>query len=329
MTHQESLRRWESFSHFSDQQLAQLGAGLSRVRIPGDAAILRQGEPTLDAYLVESGRVRIQRSTPYGLFTLAVLGPGAILGETAFVDRRPRTSDAITAEDTELLVFSPGSLDPLLQSDAAIAAGLYWLFWKSLSAKLRKASDNLGGLFLNSRIPSPAATGSQPVSGFRVGLDDKRRLFEEQKLSRLEINFLSSLSQERKYEPGQVIFGEGEDADEMFVVLEGRVRISKEIPGAGEEALSFLERGAYFGEMALIDSKTRSADARAHDEGAVVLAFSREVLEGILGMQRLASTRLLSILCTVVSGRLRELDKKLIGWFILAGGQGSWPVEDV
>ena len=327
MSIQESLRKWESFSHFSDQQLARLDGCVSRVRFPADAAILRQGEPTLDAYLVESGRVRIERRTPYGLFTLAVLKPGELFGETAFVDRRPRTSDAVAVEETEALTFSPAALASLLESDPTISAALYWVFWKCLSAKLRQTSDNLTYLF-SQTSRRPAAVPSSPVSGFHVDLSDKRRLFEEQRLSSLEINFLTSLTKERKYEPGQVIFSEGEEAEEMYVVLDGRVRISKDIAGSGEEALSLLERGAYFGEMALIDRKPRSADARAHDEGAVVLAIGREVLEGILGMQRLASARLLSILCNVVADRLRELDKKLIGWLILAGGQVAWPVED-
>ena len=72
----------------------------------------------------------------------------------------------------------------------------------------------------------------------------------------------------------------------MYVVLEGRVMISKYIPGAGEEALAFLERGDYFGEMALIDNQPRSADAKAHDGGAVVLAIPRDVLNRHPGHQQ-------------------------------------------
>jgi CRP-like cAMP-binding protein len=125
-----------------------------------------------------------------------------------------------------------------------------------------------------------------------------------------------------------VIFREGESAHEMYVVLEGRVMISKFIPGAGEEALAFIERGGYFGEMALIDNAPRSADAKAHSDGAVVLAIPREVLEGILDINKVSSLRLLNVLCNLVAGRLREIDDKVITWFILAGGSGiSWPVD--
>ena len=117
------------------------------------------------------------------------------------------------------------------------------------------------------------ALGGEQAAEFRVDLASKRKLFQEQKLSSMEINFLTTLSKERKIGANQVIFREGDDGNEMFVVLEGRIMISKFIPGAGEEALAFLERGDYFGEMALIDKETRSADAKAHEGGAVVLVF--------------------------------------------------------
>jgi CRP-like cAMP-binding protein len=49
----------------------------------------------------------------------------------------------------------------------------------------------------------------------------------------------------------------------MFVIAEGKVRISKSVPGIGEEALAILEAGRYFGEMAVIEDSPRSADAIA------------------------------------------------------------------
>ena len=68
----------------------------------------------------------------------------------------------------------------------------------------------------------------------------------------------------------------------------------------------------------------RSFCKKAHEEGgAVVLAIPREVLNGILDIHKLSSLRLLKILCTLIASRLRELDDKIIGWHILAGGGGG------
>ena len=323
------LRRWEVFSHFTDDQLAQLARCSALKRFPARTRVVKEGEETRDAYLIETGGVSIQRKTPYGHFSLAALEPGTLFGETSFVDRVPRSGDAVTTADTALIALDPEPLTALMESDQRFKLALYWAFWKSLSSKLRQTNDNLTQFFSETGKPPSAAADSapEPTGDFHVDLASKRRLFQEQKLSSLEINFLSSLSKERKYGPHQVIFREGEMGQEMYVVLEGRVMISKFIPGAGEEALAFLERGGFFGEMALIDNAARSADAKAHEGGAVVLAISREVLEGILDINKISSIRLLTILCNLVASRLRELDDKIIGWFIIAGGSGiSWPV---
>jgi CRP-like cAMP-binding protein len=326
---QELLRSWELFSHFDEEQLAQLEQCLARSRYPAGTRVVKEGEPTLDAYLVASGSVRIQRTTNYGLFSLAVLGPGDIFGETSFVDHEGRSGDALTLAETELLALNPVAAAAQLERDQRFAVALYWTFWKSLSRKLRLTNEKLTHFF--TETGRPATEGPLEVregSGeFRVELADKRKLFQEQKLSAMEINFLASLSRERKLAPNQMIFREGEAGSEMYVVLEGKVMISKYIPGAGEEALAFLERGDYFGEMALIDNQPRSADAKAYEGGAVVLTIPREVVEGLLDIHRISSLRLLKVLCTLVARRLRELDAKIVGWFILAGGHGTWPAE--
>lgn len=330
MSLQALLRQWDLFSHFSNEQLSQLAACTALVQHPAGASILQEGETTRGAYLIRSGSIRIQRKTPYGLFFLASLGTGDLFGETSFVDHGPRTGSAVTTAATELLAFDPEALEAQMERDQGFQLALYWTFWKSLSGKLRQTNANLSQFFAETGGPPPGdpITHAQPGGDFRVDLSIKRKLFQEQKLSGLEINFLSTLSKEKQFAPNQIIFREGETAYEMYIVLEGRVMISKYIPGAGEEALAFLERGDYFGEMALIDNEPRSADAKAHEDGAVVLAIPRDVLEGILDIHKVSSLRLLSILCHLVAGRLREIDDKIITWFILAGGGGiSWPVD--
>jgi CRP/FNR family cyclic AMP-dependent transcriptional regulator len=319
------LRRWEVFAHFTDQQLELLAPCLVRSRVAAGTLIMKEGEPTLDAYLIESGEVTIQRKTPYGSFSLATLEPGDLFGETSFVDRSRRSGDALTVSNVELVALSPEALTSAMEADQRLALALHWMFWKSLSKKLRLTNEKLTQFFSATGKPATTASAAprDAAGEFRIDLAAKRKLFQEQKLTNLEINFLASLSKEKQLPPQTVIFREGDAGDEMYVVLEGRVMISKYIPGAGEEALAFLERGDYFGEMALIDNQPRSADAKAHDGGAVVLAIPREVLNGILDIHRLSSLSLLKILCNLVATRLRELDDKIIGWFILAGGGGT------
>jgi CRP/FNR family cyclic AMP-dependent transcriptional regulator len=317
----ERLQRLAAFSHLSAEHLAQLARCTSFSRFPKGVTVVKEGDSTTDAYVIDSGSVRIQRETPYGKYPLATLTAGEIFGETSFVDQGARSSDATTLEKSEFLVLNPLALSTVTDRDQRFTVALYWAFWKSLSRKLRATNETLAKFFseggLAPALPPPRrdATGE-----FRVGVDTKRSLFEEQRLSSMEIRFLSTLSREKKLKSGEVLFREGEPGDAMYVVLEGRVMISKHIPGAGEEALAFMERGDWFGEMALIDNQPRSAEATAHDEGAVVLAIPSDVVAGLLDIRKVSSLRLLRILCQLVAKRLREIDDKLVGWFILAGG---------
>lgn len=324
MTSQALLGRLEPFAHLTESQLGILAGAVEKRDLPAGTLILKEGESSEEAFVIAGGRVRIQRHTPYGAYALAVLGAGELFGETAFVDRNGRSGDVLAESATELLVLPPAALGTLMEADQRFAIAMYWAFWKSLSRKLRRTNDLLTQFFSQvGPAPTPPPPRRNPTGDFRIDIAAKRSLFQEQKLSGMEINFLTSLSREKKLVGNELLFREGEAGDRMYVVLDGRIMISKYIPGAGEEALAFLERGDYFGEMALIDHQPRSADAKAHDGGAVVLAIPREVVEGLLDIHKVSSLRLLKILCGLVAKRLRDVDDKIVGWHILAGGGGA------
>ena len=74
----------------------------------------------------------------------------------------------------------------------------------------------------------------------------------------------------RSYKPKQFIFRERETGDEAFIIIEGKVEILKST-SQGLEPLAVLEKGAMFGEMALIDNEPRMATARVTNDGSVTL----------------------------------------------------------
>ena len=81
------------------------------------------------------------------------------------------------------------------------------------------------------------------------------------------------------FRAGEVIFLEGEVGDQMFIIQKGKVRIAKRI-GDKEHTLAILEKGDFFGEMALVTRSRRTATATALDE-VQLLEFNRE---GFLSM---------------------------------------------
>ena len=319
----DRLRQFELFAHLSGPQIELLAGCTSRVRFPPGAKVVKEGEKSRDMMIIDVGEIEIQRDTPYGTYTLARLGPGALFGETSFVDGAPRSSDATLLTEATLFTLHYSALTKEMEADQRLNLALHWALWKSLSQKLRETNDTLAHFFSATKAPPAPREGSDGgLEDFHVGVGAKRELFQEQKLSPMEINFLSSLSKEMKIPPHDYIFREGDEGDRMYIVLKGRVMISRVVVDSGEEALAFLERGDYFGEMALIDHKPRSADAKAFEDGAVVLSISREVMEGLLDPKKVSSLRLLTILCNLVSKRLREIDTKLVSWFIFNASSG-------
>jgi CRP-like cAMP-binding protein len=117
LTLADRLRPWECFSHFTDAQLERLATCVSRSHFPDGAAVLRHGDPTQEAYVIESGGMAIQRQTAYGEFRLATLGPGDLFGETSFVDGGERSGDAVTLGGADLLAFNPVAVLALVEAD--------------------------------------------------------------------------------------------------------------------------------------------------------------------------------------------------------------------
>lgn len=73
----------------------------------------------------------------------------------------------------------------------------------------------------------------------------------------------------RRLQPGEEVFKEGDAGSEMFIIQEGQVEIARLVDGA-ERRLALLEKGDFFGEMALLDALPRSASARALTEVRLV-----------------------------------------------------------
>jgi len=80
------------------------------------------------------------------------------------------------------------------------------------------------------------------------------------------------------YNEGQHIFREGEVGDSAFIVFDGTIAIYR-LAEEGKQLLATLNKGAMFGEMALIDDDTRMASAKAVDGAAELLVVSRAMFQ--------------------------------------------------
>jgi CRP-like cAMP-binding protein len=92
---------------------------------------------------------------------------------------------------------------------------------------------------------------------------------------------VSSLMETVAFRPGDTVFLAREPGDALYVIASGRVRIWVRDADANEVILSELGPGDFFGEMAVIDGGTRSANASALDD-CVLGCLRRESFEAFL-----------------------------------------------
>jgi CRP-like cAMP-binding protein len=79
-----------------------------------------------------------------------------------------------------------------------------------------------------------------------------------------------------------VLFEEGDQAHDLYIVKSGRVAIAKQAPGGRESVVALMEEGDLFGELSLFDDEGRSAGARALEPSellSVPYDAIREVLQ--------------------------------------------------
>ena len=115
---------------------------------------------------------------------------------------------------------------------------------------------------------------------------------------------------EEQYRSNATVFSEGEPGDKFYLIVEGAVRISRIVPGMGEEALAVLRPGAYFGEMSLIDDAPRSATAMCHEKCRLFVVNRRD-LEDLLFVDRDLAYELLWNWVRTLSRRLRAANDKM------------------
>ncbi len=294
------------------------------VRYSKGAKILSEGEEGQDIFLIDSGEVEIRRQTPFGHYPFARLKAGDVFGETSFIDGQPRSGDAFVVEDAVIFPLNALALAPVVEEHPRWALALYWALWKSLSRKLRLTNETLADFFSGARKKRrssrcPARTKTSGSGSTRSATSSASSRCRRWRSTSSPASPRRSTSSARN-----TLFREGQEGDALYIVLEGQIRISKDT-AAGEEALAILERGDYFGEMALIDRQPRSADAKAHSEEVVVLTISREVLEGILSVQKVSSLRLSKLLCRLIAKRLAR-DRPQAGLLVhLRPGLGRNP----
>lgn len=110
---------------------------------------------------------------------------------------------------------------------------------------------------------------------------------------------------ERALKKGEVLFREGDKGDEMFLIREGTVVVSKPVLGRVEQVLARMGRGEFFGEMSLFDQAPRSATIQAETD-TLLLYLDRESLRRFIEISPRAAAAFFFQMVQIFVARLRE-----------------------
>ncbi len=125
-------------------------------------------------------------------------------------------------------------------------------------------------------------------------------------LSEADLEKLTGLASRKRYPKDGVVFFENEAGDSLFMIADGRIKVTILGDDGREIILSVLGSGEFFGEMALLDNEPRSATTIAAEDSEL-LCLSRPDFEGVLR----ENPAIMATLIKVLTSRLRHANHQI------------------
>jgi len=130
-------------------------------------------------------------------------------------------------------------------------------------------------------------------------------------LEEAERRVFTDLLERRAYRAGEVVFREGDEGRELFMIVKGTASVRIRLPGhERDNRLATFSPGTVFGEVALLDAQPRSATIRADDE-LVCYVLSQDAFETLKKRHEAIAIKLLANLARELSARLRRANRTI------------------
>jgi CRP/FNR family transcriptional regulator, cyclic AMP receptor protein len=126
-------------------------------------------------------------------------------------------------------------------------------------------------------------------------------------LAHRQLKTVSGIMFERNFEADEIIFAEGQPGAALFLILDGKVAVEM-CRQRNTTILAILEKGAFFGEMALLNEAPRSANARSL-ERTYTLALYRNDLSRLIQRDPQTACQIYRAIASVVGDRLRSTNE--------------------
>jgi len=289
-----------------------------------DSYLLVEGKTENDRfYIIQSGKVHTFRQGDVLSDSGSVLGPGDFVGVVPCMSSHSQIETAVAATDVVVISVRRDQYQALISKNTPVAMKII----RTFANRMRTVNEILTRLTLkNSVADSPERMYSIAAYYEKMGKTDlavygyyqymkecpggtniekAKSRFVTLKARSHAVYFESPTGNLRNYPKDTMIFSECQSGQDMFIIQSGQVKISKVVDD-NEVILAVLQRGDFFGEMALLENKPRSASAIAHED-CVLMAVNRKNFDQMVATQAQLITRLTITLAERLWSMSRQL----------------------
>ncbi len=117
----QGIEELELFSECTKSELRQINGLTTRLHLPKDLVLMREGDAPNEFIVIGSGNAQVTRSTEAGTTVVSDVGSGEILGEMGLLMGTPRTATATATTDLSVFVCSAGEFRSILTIAPSVA----------------------------------------------------------------------------------------------------------------------------------------------------------------------------------------------------------------
>jgi CRP-like cAMP-binding protein len=292
--------------------------------------IILEGKQDADRfYIIRTGKVALSKETEVVAEEGNILGPGDFFGVISTMSSHSHIETAQALTDLSLISVKKDQYPQLIQQNTPVAMKIILQFSRrmryldealtKLTLKHTGASNasqlfNIGEYYVKKNQYHQAFYAyNQYIKynphGDQVAAARMRMMKIAPYAKGVRLSFTSA-DVFRTYAPNSMIFSEGEWGDELFIIQNGAVKITK-IVDNNEVLLAVLKRGDIFGEMALLESKPRAASAVAYED-CKVKVINRANFEQMISQEPQMIARLTTLLAERIWSIYKQLANTLI-----------------
>lgn len=300
---------------------------LSFVNFGKDSYIFVEGKPCTEKfYIIKSGKVRCVRERQ--VVPPVYLGPGDFIGVIPCMTGHNQYETVVAETDVVAIAVKRDQYSDLIQQNTPVAMKII----RAFANKMRTMNEQLThfslGIHTNSTPEQIFSVANyydnkgdvepaifayyQYLKACPQGIycENAKKRFIQLKAYSKNTKFEPSNDIIRTYPKNSMIICECQNGEDMFIIQEGQVKITKVVDN-NEVILAVLKKGDFFGEMALLEDKPRSASAIAFEDCSLMVVNRRNFDQMVSSQSKLVA-RLTITLADRLWAMVRQLDNTAI-----------------